>query len=207
MPSYVQPARLPRTEGAPISDPVHSTRPQDRLRSEAAPLLPDLDALALSMPRLLAVQASATLIDGIQACLEGARDYFMETEGHPPSPDLANELVADAEADDSRKIFALLPRAGGRGGSAVGVLDLLLHYPEPGVAHVGLLLFPEPCRGRGYGRETTAALEAGLARQGFRELRLSVVDENAGARLFWERLGFAEVGRLDGGVSVLAKPL
>jgi RimJ/RimL family protein N-acetyltransferase len=165
------------------------------------------------MPRLVAVRADDRLVPGIQACLEGARDYFLETEGHPPTPDLASEMVADAEADDSRQVFALLPRAVGQGdlgsvgSSVLGVLDLHLDYPEPGVAHVGLLLFPEPWRGRGYGRETTAALETALAHQGFRELRLSVVDENAGARIFWEWLGFAEVGRLDRGVSVLAKML
>jgi RimJ/RimL family protein N-acetyltransferase len=168
------------------------------------------------MPRLVAVRADDRLVPAIQSCLEGALDYFLETEGHPPSPDLASELVADAEADDSRKVFALLPRTIGPGNSStlgtkdssvLGVLDLHLNYPEPGVAHVGLLLFPEPWRGRGYGRETTAALERALAHEGFHELRLSVVEENAGARIFWERLGFAEVGRLDRGVSVLAKPL
>jgi ribosomal protein S18 acetylase RimI-like enzyme len=89
----------------------------------------------------------------------------------------------------------------------VGVLDLYLHHPEPGVAHVALLLFRESCQGLGYGKETTAALEDALARAGFAALRLSVGDENPEAKAFWQRIGFAEVGRLDRGVSVYEKRL
>jgi ribosomal protein S18 acetylase RimI-like enzyme len=72
---------------------------------------------------------------------------------------------------------------------------------------VALLLFREACQGLGYGKETTAALEDALVRCGFRTLRLSVGVENPEARAFWERIGFAEVGRLDRGVSVLEKRL
>jgi len=98
----------------------------------------------------------------------------------------------------------LVPRVGG---PAVGVLDLHLDYPEPRTAQIGLLLFREACQGLGYGKETTAAVEATLARAGYRALRLSVVDENVEAKLFWERLGFAIVGRLDRSVTVYEKPL
>jgi RimJ/RimL family protein N-acetyltransferase len=71
----------------------------------------------------------------------------------------------------------------------------------------GLLLVPERLRHQGYGAEATAALEQALAAAGFSLLRLSVGDENPGALAFWERLGFAPVGRLDGGVTVLEKLL
>jgi ribosomal protein S18 acetylase RimI-like enzyme len=93
------------------------------------------------------------------------------------------------------------------GGSPVGVLDLYLHHPEPGVGHVALLLFRESCQGLGYGKETTAALEDSLRRAGYGALRLSVGDENPEAKAFWERIGFAGVGRLDRGVTVYEKRL
>jgi ribosomal protein S18 acetylase RimI-like enzyme len=101
-------------------------------------------------------------------------------------------------------VYALVPVVGG---PAIGLLDLYLHHPEPGVAHVALLLFRESCQGLGYGKETTAALEDALVRSGYRTLRLSVGDENPEARAFWERIGFAEVGRLDRGVTVFEKRL
>jgi ribosomal protein S18 acetylase RimI-like enzyme len=152
--------------------------------------------------RLRAILAGAEHAAQIQACFEGAPDYFARTEGAPPGPDAARRLLADADGDDLRRVFALTPLAGGL---AVGVLDLYLHHPEPGVAHIALLLFREACQGLGYGKETTAALEQALVRAGYHTLRLSVGDENPEAKAFWERIGFAEVGRLDRGVGVYEK--
>ncbi len=154
--------------------------------------------------RLRATPATDAHASQLQACLEGAPDYFARTEGGPPGPDAAQRLLADAEGDDLRRVYALAPVAGGM---AVGVLDLYLHHPEPGVAHVALLLFRESCQGLGYGKETTAALEQALARAGFHALRLSVGDENPEAKAFWERIGYGVVGRLDRGVSVYEKRL
>lgn len=160
--------------------------------------------LALDGPRLRALPATAAHARHLQACLDGAPGYFLSTEGSPPGPDAAERLLADAEADAQRRVFLLAPRAGG---APVGLLDLLLDYPEPATAQIVLLLFRERCQGQGYGRETTAALEAALAARGVRALRLSVVDENTGAHAFWERLGFGVVGRLERGVTVYEKVL
>jgi len=160
--------------------------------------------LDLAPPRLRARPAGPAEARELQACLEGAPGYFLETEGALPAPDAARRLLEDAEADAQRQVFLLAPQAGG---PAVGLLDLLLDYPEPGTAQVALLLFRERCQGLGYGRETTAALEETLAARGVRALRLSVVAENAGAHAFWSRLGFAAVGELDRGVTVYEKVL
>jgi ribosomal protein S18 acetylase RimI-like enzyme len=166
--------------------------------------MPDVDGLVVDGPRLKAVSASGRHAAQIQACFEGAPDYFARTEGRPPGRDAAIQLLADAEIDDHRKVYVLVPHVGG---PAVGVLDLHLDYPEPRTAQIGLLLFREACQGLGYGKETTAAVEAALTRAGYRALRLSVVDENVEAKSFWERLGFAVVGRLDRGVTVYEKIL
>ncbi len=152
--------------------------------------------------RIRAVPATGEHVPQLQACLEGAPDYFARTEGAPPRADAAQRLLSDAEGDDLRRVYVLAPAAGGL---PVGMLDLYLHHPEPGVAHIALLLFRESCQGLGYGKETTAALEQALARAGYHTLRLSVGDENPEAKAFWERIGFAEIGRLDRGVSVYEK--
>lgn len=161
--------------------------------------LPSLDG-----PRLRAELADRTHAGELQACLEGAPDYWLQTEGRPPDRDAALRLLEDAEADESRRVFCLVPHSGG---PPVGVLDLYLHHPEPGVAHVALLLFRDSCQGIGYGAETVASLEHALERAGFTALRASVGDENPGAQAFWERVGFAPVGRLDGGVAVYERLL
>jgi diamine N-acetyltransferase len=169
------------------------------LTSSGPAHLPSLDG-----PRLRATRADRSHVADLQACLEGAPDYFARAESGAPEADTAERLVAETEADELRLVFRLVPHTGG---TAVGVLDLYLHHPEPGTAHVGLLLFREACQGLGYGKETVASLEHALVRAGFTTLRCSVGDENPGARAFWERLGFEEVGRLEGGVSVLERRL
>ncbi len=157
----------------------------------------------LRSPRLAAVEASRAHQRHVQGCLEAAPGYFELTEGAPPSPDAAARLLDEAEADPARRVLLLTSR----GGTAVGVLDLWLDQPEPGTAHVGLLLLAERHQGQGLGAEATLALERSLAEAGYGLLRLAVGDENPGAHAFWERLGFAPVGRLDGGVTVYEKPL
>jgi ribosomal protein S18 acetylase RimI-like enzyme len=159
--------------------------------------LPSLDG-----PRLKALPATHEHAAQIQACFAGASEYFLITEGQAAAPDAGDRLVSEAEADDRRRVYILLPHVGG---SAVGVLDLWLDHPDPTTAHVGLLLFREACQGLGYGKETTVAMERALAEVGYDTLRLSVGDENGPAKAFWERLGFAPVGRLDRGVTVYEK--
>jgi phosphoglycolate phosphatase-like HAD superfamily hydrolase/ribosomal protein S18 acetylase RimI-like enzyme len=166
---------------------------------EAFPSLPPLQG-----PRLAGVEAARADQGRLQACLDAAPDYFVLTEGAPAAPDAAARLLDESELDPLRRILLLAAHGEGE---PLGLVDLWLDQPEPGTVHLGLLLVREGRRGRGYGAEATAALERSLAAAGFGWLRLSVGDENPEARAFWERLGFAEVGRLDRGVTVYEKPL
>jgi len=159
---------------------------------------------SLDGPRLRAVRAGPADRDEVQAVLEGAPDYHALTGSAPAAPGAAERLLADAEADPDRRVHLLVPHGGG---PAAGLLDLYLDHPEPGTAHVALLLFRESCQGIGYGGETVAALAHALAASGYRALRASVGDENPEALGFWRHLGFAEVGRLDRGVTVLERAI
>jgi ribosomal protein S18 acetylase RimI-like enzyme len=161
-----------------------------------------LPAISCRSVRVTAAGEEAT--PALQAVLDAARDHFVLTAGAPAAPDAARDLLADAAADEARLVYLLHPAAGG---APLGFLDLHLHQPEPGVAHLGVLALRPAARGRGVGREVVEALALALAGAGFTALRLSVGDENPGARAFWERLGFAEVGRLEGGVTVLERAL
>ena len=89
----------------------------------------------------------------------------------------------------------------------MGLLDLQLHWPEPGAAHVRLLLVREASQGRGLGREVVGGLAEALRASGFAALRLSVTAENVAAHAFWERVGFAAVDRLEAGVTVYEQVL
>lgn len=164
-----------------------------------------MDGLAgFGGPRVRAAVAGIADAPALQAVMDAAGDYFELTEGAPAEPGAARALLEDAEADGARRVYLVWPA---RAGAAVGFLDLHLHQPEPGVAHVGVLALRPEARGRGLGGELVEALADALRAEGFDALRASVGDENPGARAFWERLGFGEVGRIEGGVTVLERGL
>jgi ribosomal protein S18 acetylase RimI-like enzyme len=162
-----------------------------------------MEPLAFETPRLSAAAAGARAAE-LQSLVDRERDYFVRLERRAPAPDEVARLVAEADADPDRVVLSLAPRDGG---PAVGLLDVALHQPEPGTAHVVLLLLASPERGRGHGREVVAALEAALAARGLEAVRASVLARNAPARAFWEAVGYAEVGRLAGGVTLYEKAL
>jgi len=154
--------------------------------------------------RLRATLAGPDDVSAVQAVLEATPAYHCLTEGKPAGPEAGLEIYADAEADADRLLWLLRLR---EGGLAAGLLDVQLHWPEPGAAHVRLLLVRQTLQGRGLGREAAGALEALLREQGFRALRLSVTGENTGARAFWERVGYAEAAFLEDRVTVFEKLL
>jgi ribosomal protein S18 acetylase RimI-like enzyme len=154
--------------------------------------------------RLSVTEATRASTGALRTCLDGCSDYFLRTDGELPGVDAAERLLDEAEADPLRRLYLFSLR---RGGAPAALVDLWLDQPEPGTAHLGLLLVREALQGQGLGREAMAALEAGLAASGCAALRLSVTDENREVEGFWERLGFATVGRLEGGVTVYEKPL
>jgi ribosomal protein S18 acetylase RimI-like enzyme len=142
--------------------------------------------------------------EAVQAVLDGAPAYHALVDGAPAPPGAGADLLADADADADRRLLLLWPE---KGDAAVGLIDVQLHWPEPGAAHVRLLLLREAQHGRGLGREATRGLEEALREDGFQALRLSVTGENAGARAFWERIGFAPVERLAAGDTLHEKIL
>ena len=155
-------------------------------------------------PRLDVAEATRGAAAALQACLDGCPGYFERAEGAPAGPEAAAHLLDEAEADPLRRLYLFTLK---RGGAPAALVDLWLDQPEPGTAHLGLLLVREALQGQGLGREAMAALERALTPAGYDTLRLSVADENREVDGFWEELGFAPVGRLEGGVTVYEKPL
>lgn len=163
----------------------------------------DPTALAAT-PRLGVVEATRAEVAALQSCLDGCPDYFERAGGTRAGEVEASRLLDEAEADPLRRLYLFTLK---RDGAPAALLDLWLDQPEPGTAHLGLLLVRQALQGQGLGREVVTALELALLAAGGDLLRLSVADENREVEGFWERLGFAAVGRLEGGVTVYEKPL
>ncbi|WP_225047788.1 GNAT family N-acetyltransferase [Lacticaseibacillus kribbianus] len=123
------------------------------------------------------------------ALYQGAPDYFRLT--HQPAPTRAtvteDRLAKPADAPASAKHYGLLLE----NGVPVGVLDLLVGYPDAGTVYIGLLLLPASNQRRGLGRQAVAQLAAHF--KDYARLRVAVVDDNKPAAAFWQAEGFVPV--------------
>ncbi|MGP9680457.1 GNAT family N-acetyltransferase [Brachybacterium sp. AOP3-A1-3] len=111
-----------------------------------------------------------------------------------------------AEEDALEILTALPPRVDAPAKSVIGLIDpegvlrglcdIVTHWPEPGTAHIGLLLVDSTAHGRGLGRLLHDSVLAQLrADGGVRRLRAGVVATNEDrARGFWEHLGYRPTG-------------
>ncbi len=92
---------------------------------------------------------------------------------------------------DLRTVYGLL---GATWRSAL--LGVLARPIEPGRLLLDGIAVAEAARGQGIGQALLEAVVAEAARQGLREVRLDVIDENPRAMALYERLGFRATGRV-----------
>jgi uncharacterized protein len=119
-----------------------------------------------------------------------------EVTGDPAEPADAQStlmFVPEGRSPDDKAPFGVWA-----GDELVGLLDLLLRYPDDQTVYLGLLLIDRAHQGQGIGAAAFQALERDLLPRWpwARRLRLSVVGANDQVLGFWRRLGFAETGEL-----------
>lgn len=134
--------------------------------------------------------------DAIQDLLEASPGYTRRVDGRAVAP------------DDGREILTALPPGLDPAGKAVlgledggqlfALCDVLSHWPDPGIAHIGLLLVREGRQGEGLGRAMHEAVLAHLAPdRALTRLRAGIVAGNAEvAEPFWRRLGYRPMGEV-----------
>jgi ribosomal protein S18 acetylase RimI-like enzyme len=132
----------------------------------------------------------------LQRVMQSDEDFALRVTGHPPGPADAQStllFVPEGKSPDDKVVFGVWVD-----GELVGVLDVLLRYPDQKTVYLGLLLLDRRLQGRGIGAAACVALEREvLARWPWaRRLRLSVVRTNDRVLGFWRRMGFAETGEV-----------
>ena len=141
--------------------------------------------------------------------------YFMAVNGEPAGPNEGQEeLHCELPAGwpcTKKWLIGYLDEAG----ELQAIANLFSDLLAPGVWHISLLIVASARHGNGDAHVLYRSLEAWAAQNGARWIRLGVVQGNARAERFWERMGFVEVrrregevmGRLTNTLRVMAKPL
>jgi RimJ/RimL family protein N-acetyltransferase len=117
-------------------------------------------------------------------------------DGRPYPPSLAHtaKQLEERIPDSFEKLTLFIEALDGR---TIGIVALRDAEPETGEAKLDIYLGEKDTWGRGY---ATDAMRV-ICRYGFEKMRLhrislTVVAENAGARRVYEKVGFAEEGRM-----------
>jgi ribosomal protein S18 acetylase RimI-like enzyme len=132
----------------------------------------------------------------LQRVMESDEEYSLRVTGHPPGPAEAQStlmFVPDGKSPDDKAPFGVWDDD-----ELVGLLDLLLRYPDDETLYIGLLLIDRGRQGQGIGTAAYRALERDVLPRWpwVRRLRLSVVRGNDQVLGFWRRLGFTETGEV-----------
>ena len=131
----------------------------------------------------------------IDALLVRCADFFRLEEGREPAA--GDGFLRLEERPASAPEVEKLALGLYDGPCLIGMLDLFVDYPAPGVWRLNLMLI-EPARRRaGVGSALLAALTDWIAGQGGKVLRLGVVEQNAAGHRFWARHGFRDIAQVE----------
>ena len=72
----------------------------------------------------------------------------------------------------------------------IAMMDLITHFPEEGVAWIGLFMTTHDVQRQGVGSDIVWGVCNVLAREGFREVQLAFVKDNPQAATFWNKAKF-----------------
>jgi RimJ/RimL family protein N-acetyltransferase len=105
-----------------------------------------------------------------------ADDFF---DGKPDSKDHSDKAVYGLYAD----------------GEMIGCADLIRGFPTDDCAWIGLLLFSERHRNRGYGKQALMLIYAIAREWGCTKIQIATLALNLRGQAFWQREGFHERSR------------
>jgi GNAT superfamily N-acetyltransferase len=177
-------------------------------------LPPELSRL-FAAGRASAVEMTAADIAELQRFFEANPHYHLAVDGEPPPPAAAQEEFDALPPADWPFEKKWLLRFNGEDGAMVAMADLISNLFTKGVWHIGLFIVATRLHGNGTAHKLYGSLESWMRAQGCRWSRLGVVEGNARAERFWEKLGYVELRKRMGiemglktnNVRVMVKPL
>ena len=124
----------------------------------------------------------------LRLCLSCTAFYEL-IEGQPATETTAAEILGPLDSEYAHGVKHVWGVR--RGGQLIAVAELLQGHPDVRDWYFGLLLIDPDQRRKGLGTQFSAAILNWIGDLGGSTVRLVVQQQNADARSFWERQGFA----------------
>ncbi len=124
----------------------------------------------------------------IQTLLEASEEFFILTQGKPPSINAAHAFFTDLPFNkslDDKLCLGVFQQK-----ELVGIIDLIKSYPKPDVWFLGLLLIHPTFRYKHLGKDIMFELEQALIKEDVQTLRLAIIQENDSGYQFWQKIGY-----------------
>jgi len=133
---------------------------------------------------------------------ESNHEFFLLTQGKKAT---IEQSICDIDAlppncDIDQKIYISI----WEDGRAVGVLDLIMNYPEQSGLWIGLLLISSNLHGRKIGSRLVSAVLSAAKDVGHDFAQLGVIESNTKGISFWQKQGF-EASRRNGNIVVMTR--
>ncbi len=127
-------------------------------------------------------------IQAVAGIYRACDDYFRLLKGDIANPedvaDFFSSLPPNRTLQDKYSLGIF------KESTLIGVIDIIVGYPEKDIAYIGLMLINPLARGNNVGRLAHKLLIDWLENKAIGEIQLSVVESNLGASTFWDKLGY-----------------
>lgn len=120
-------------------------------------------------------------------------EYFLAVSGQAATPDEAEQEFHGALPEGWPYTKKWLLGFVDSSNTLIGMSNVVQDLLAPGVWHIGLFMLASSLHGKGMAHKLYQGLELWARDSGALWLRLGVVQGNARAEKFWEKLGYTEV--------------
>lgn len=115
-------------------------------------------------------------------------EFFSLVDDYPSIDNIKNELNnTPLGINYHKKIYSLIKYKN----KTIGVLDILLGYPESNATYIGLLLIKE--KNKKYGKKSFEKLQSFLKENNYSSIKLAVLKNNPRGLNFWYKIDFIKV--------------
>lgn len=116
-------------------------------------------------------------------------EYYYITDGQPATRELCEDTICGFSSNNLHSVGI------DQNGQAISFLSILDGYPDSDTLYIGLLLVDERFQRKSIGTSIMNALLTVAADLKFKNLRLSVQENNISGLNFWKKMGFYEIDR------------